>query len=120
MTSPTSNQDQPSNQTQSNRLPLHSANSGSYRPGPINETGAPSAELADVQAHTLDLALEEFPEGPYGATTNEVKLGKVSEWKQGQTFSGRFRDSNMVTSDRTVATEESEKDESDTNFDQKN
>lgn len=79
---------------------------GAYHPGPMNESELPSAELAIVQHHNLDLALEEFAEGPYGATTNEVKLGKVSEWKPGQAFSGRFRDANPVDSDRTVPLEE--------------
>jgi hypothetical protein len=87
-------------------VPVTSNHSGSYSPGPLDETDLPGAELSIVQHHTLDLALEEFPEGPYGATTNEKKLGKVSEWKEGQAFSGRFRDSNPVNSDRTVVLDE--------------
>lgn len=79
-----------------------SEQSVSYSPGPMNETGLPTAELAIVQAHTLDLAIEEFPEGPYGAATNEKKLGKVSEWKIGQAVSPRFRDANPIQTDRNV------------------
>jgi len=85
---------------------LTSVNSGSYAPGPMDETSLPTAELAIVQAHVLDLAIEEFPEGPYGAATNEAKLGKVSEWKQGQAVSPRFRDANPIETDRKVAIHE--------------
>jgi hypothetical protein len=99
---------------------IHSTNSGAYNPGPIHESNLPTAELGDVQARILDLALEEFAEGPYGATTNEEKLGKVSEWKPGQAVSGRFRDSNMISNDRTVATVEEPHNPSDSNFDQQN
>lgn len=85
-----------------NNQPVQSKNSGSYHPVSNLEEPA-SRELGMVEHQRLDLALEEFPEGPYGATTNEIKLGKVSEWKPGQAYSGRFRDSNPVSSDRTVA-----------------
>ena len=87
-------------------LPITSRNSGTYHPAPYGQNDVPTAELSDVQAESLDLAIEEFSEGPYGAAHNETKLGKVSEWKTGQAFSGRFRDSNLIESDRKVATEE--------------
>jgi len=86
--------------------PLQSRNSGTYDPGARGVNGLPTEELSIVQSHVLDLALEEFPEGPYGAATDESKLGKVSEWKPGQAFSGRFRDSNLINSDRKVAMRE--------------
>lgn len=87
---------------------VDSPNSGAYDPGPIKEreNDFPNAELWQVQSHIYDLAIEEFPEGPYGAAQDEPYLGKVSEWKPGQAVSGRFRDSNMIRSDRQVATEE--------------
>jgi len=81
---------------------LERYNSGSYHPGPINENGQPTAELSVVQAHDLDLQHEEFPEGPYGAATNETKLGKTSLWKPGQRFVSRYRDQNPIGSDRKV------------------
>jgi len=86
--------------------PLQSRNSGTYNQGAKGENGLPTEELSIVQSHDLDLALEEFSEGPYGAATDESKLGKVSEWKPGQAFSGRFRDSNLIYSDRKVAMRE--------------
>lgn len=87
---------------------VNSKNSGAYDPGPIKEreNDYPNAELWQVQSHMYDLAIEEFPEGPYGAASDEVFLGKVSEWEPGQAVSGRFRDSNMIRSDRHVATAE--------------
>ncbi|MFD1674914.1 hypothetical protein [Alicyclobacillus fodiniaquatilis] len=94
------------NATQDNLL--ESPNSGAYNPGPVKagDNDYPTAELAGVQQHIYDLAVEEFPEGPYGAAHNAAHLGKETEWKPGQAVSGRFRDSNMIRSDRTVATEE--------------
>jgi hypothetical protein len=93
-------------ENETNEQPLSSVNSGTYNPGPPTKDDLPTEELSGVQAHVLDLALEEFAEGPYGAATNEEKLGKVSEWKEGQAFSGRFRDSNLISGDRKVAMEE--------------
>ncbi|WP_062308052.1 hypothetical protein [Alicyclobacillus sendaiensis] len=82
-----------------------SPNSGAYDPGPVDqgETDYPTADVAAAQASTYDLAVEEFPEGPYGATTNERRPGKTSRWLDGQMVSGRFRDTNMITSDRHTA-----------------
>lgn len=101
------NQQKPNTQEDSEQV-IASPNSGAYAPGPIKEgeTDFPSAELWEVQSSRLDLAIEEFPEGPYGATTNEERLGKVSPWEPGQAVSGRFRDSNMIRSDRRVAVDE--------------
>lgn len=80
--------------------------SGAYRPGPVNETGMPTSELAIVQANRNDLALEEFTEGPYGAATDAPRLGKTSPWRPGQMYSPRFRDANPIDSDRTVPLQE--------------
>ncbi|GLG00885.1 hypothetical protein Alches_09240 [Alicyclobacillus hesperidum subsp. aegles] len=90
-----------------------SPNSGAYDPGPLDEgvTDYPTAELWQAQATTYDLAVEEFPEGPYGAATNEKRLGKTSPWLEGQMVSGRFRDSNLIRSDRLSAAHESDTDE---------
>ncbi|WP_028776822.1 hypothetical protein [Shimazuella kribbensis] len=41
-------------------------------------------ELDTVIAYHSEMALEEFPEGPYGAAHNEEKLGKNSPWLPGQ------------------------------------
>lgn len=97
----------PKTQPQQSRI-IESPNSGGYNPGPIDEgeNDFPNAELWPVQSHVYDLAVEEFAEGPYGAAHDEEKLGKVSEWKPGQAVSGRFRDTNMIRSDRTVALDE--------------
>ncbi|GMA55957.1 hypothetical protein C7445_10543 [Alicyclobacillus sacchari] len=90
-----------------------SSNSGAYDPGPLDEGASdyPTAELWQAQATTYDLAVEEFPEGPYGAATNEKRLGKTSPWLDGQMVSGRFRDSNPIRSDRHTAPHESDADE---------
>lgn len=81
-------------------LPVTSVNSGSYNPGPVNDSDMPSAELQDVQAEKLELVPEEFAEGPYGAATNASRLGKTSAWEDGQTFAGRYRDNSLITSDK--------------------
>jgi len=41
-------------------------------------------ELSTVESQRNEILQEEFPEGPYGATTNEVKLGKATGWEKGQ------------------------------------
>ncbi|WAH38919.1 hypothetical protein [Alicyclobacillus dauci] len=97
----------PQTQPQQSQV-VESPNSGAYNPGPIkdNDNDFPNAELWAVQSSAYDLASEEFPEGPYGAAHNETRLGKVSDWKPGQAFIGRYRDTNMITSDRQAATDE--------------
>lgn len=47
-------------------------------------------DLKTVESQRHDLALEEFPEGPYGATTDEDTLGKETPWLQDQRSSPRF------------------------------
>jgi hypothetical protein len=86
--------------------PLTSVNSGWYNPGPINDTDLPNAELSAVQARDYDILREEFPEGPYGAPTNEEKLGKTSPWRPGQAVVSSLRDQNPVSSDRQVTLDE--------------
>ncbi|AEJ43879.1 hypothetical protein [Alicyclobacillus acidocaldarius] len=92
---------------------ISSSNSGAYDPGPVDqgETDYPTADVAAAQAATYDLAVEEFPEGPYGAATDERCLGKTSPWLPGQMVSGRFRDTNMITSDRHTAPYEQDGDD---------
>lgn len=86
-------------------------NSGAYDPGPATgNNGYPTGELWQVQSQRYDLAIEEFAEGPYGAAHDEERLGKTSEWKNGQAYLGRFRDSNMIRSDRRSALDEPELD----------
>lgn len=90
-----------------NASPVDSPNSGGYDPGPSTQhNGYPTQELWQVESMRNDLAIEEFSEGPYGAATNESHLGKTSEWKDGQAVSGRFRDNNLISSDRRTALKE--------------
>jgi len=42
------------------------------------------SELSTVQSQRNEILQEEFPEGPYGAATNEVRLGKATGWEPGQ------------------------------------
>lgn len=108
-------------QRQSNKA-IESSNSGGYDPGPVGEqeNDFPTAELWGVQSHLYDLAVEEFAEGPYGAAHNESRLGKVSEWKPGQAVSGRFRDANMIDSDRRTAIHEDESTQSPRTLEEQN
>ncbi len=81
--------------------------SGFYSyPTEMDDPGQSDDDVTISQAWKLDLAPEEFSEGPYGAATNEKKLGKVSKWKPGQAFAQRFRDPNPISSNRTVVFEE--------------
>ncbi|WP_126425450.1 hypothetical protein [Brevibacillus marinus] len=41
-------------------------------------------ELQTVQSQRNEILQEEFPEGPYGAATDEVYLGKATGWEEGQ------------------------------------
>lgn len=63
-------------------------------------------ELSYVQAQQKDILPEEFPEGPYGAATNEKKLGKTSPWREGQAVVSAYRDQNPAFSDRKVPLDE--------------
>lgn len=86
---------------------VDSPNSGGYNPGPSTQNdGYPTQELWQVESMRGDLAIEEFAEGPYGAATDEPQLGKTTEWKNGQAVSGRYRDSNLISSDRRTALKE--------------
>jgi hypothetical protein len=87
---------------------VESVNSGSYHPGPVTDDQQ-SAELSYVQAQQNDLLLEEFPDGPYGAATNEP-LGKSAPWKDGQRSISAFRDQNPAFSDRKVPLDEPDTD----------
>ncbi|MCF8563500.1 hypothetical protein LLE49_01920 [Alicyclobacillus tolerans] len=94
---------------ENNSSEVQSMNSGSYNPGPVQDNEyVPNAESSTVQAMNDDILLEEFPEGPYVAATNETKLGKTSPWKPGQVSVSAFRDSNPVDSDRKTVLHEPE------------
>lgn len=98
-----------SSKHKTNSGPIDSPNSGGYNPGPVTgDNGFPNDELWQVQSQGYDLAIEEFAEGPYGAAHNAERLGKTSEWKDGQAYLGRFRDTNMIRSDRRTALEQPE------------
>ncbi|WP_134686984.1 hypothetical protein [Brevibacillus migulae] len=43
-----------------------------------------SSELSTVESQRNEIIPEEFPEGPYGAPTNEARLGKATGWEEGQ------------------------------------
>lgn len=47
-------------------------------------------DLATVESHQHDLALEEFPEGPYGSDLISESLGKSTPWSMDQRSSPRF------------------------------
>lgn len=38
----------------------------------------PYSELSTVESQRNEILQEEFPEGPYGAATNEARLGKAA------------------------------------------
>ncbi|UOF91546.1 hypothetical protein LSG31_04645 [Fodinisporobacter ferrooxydans] len=60
-------------------------------------------ELVDVQTVTKDIQVEEFPDGPYGASVYlDQKIGKSSPWEVDQHVVSRFQDENPVFSDRKV------------------
>jgi hypothetical protein len=80
----------------------NSTDAGRYNPGPVNESEWLAEELSAVQAQQKDVMLEEFPEGPYGAATNETKPGKTSPWREGQADVSSYRDQNPAFSDRKV------------------
>ncbi|MED1795944.1 hypothetical protein P4V54_25095 [Brevibacillus nitrificans] len=42
------------------------------------------SELSTVESQRNEILQEEFPEGPYGSSTNRERLGKSSEWEPGQ------------------------------------
>lgn len=94
---------------------VSSINSGSYDPGPVaqDETSSArlnTAELSTVQAQQNDILLEEFPEGPYGAATDQPATGKSTPWTPGQQSVSAFRDANPVDSNRKVAIHEPARD----------
>lgn len=47
-------------------------------------------EVSTVESLHNDVFPEEFPEGPYGAATNEEKLGKTSPWEPDQHAAPQF------------------------------
>lgn len=47
-------------------------------------------DVSTTESHRNDLALEEFPEGPYGSTLLSESLGKSSPWRIDQRASERF------------------------------
>lgn len=47
-------------------------------------------DVTTTESHRNDLALEEFPEGPYGSTLLSESLGKSSPWRIDQRSSEQF------------------------------
>lgn len=41
-------------------------------------------DFAVVESQRNDLTAEEFPDGPYGASTNAEQLGKSTPWRKDQ------------------------------------
>ncbi|GGG51452.1 hypothetical protein [Paenibacillus radicis (ex Gao et al. 2016)] len=56
----------------------------------IDEDSAEYSELSTVESQRNDLAREEFPEGPLGATIESESLGKSTPWRSGQRQNGPF------------------------------
>ncbi|AIG28151.1 hypothetical protein [Brevibacillus laterosporus] len=50
----------------------------------IKDSAEDYSELSTVQSQRNEILQEEFPEGPFGAATNEEKLGKATGWEKGQ------------------------------------
>lgn len=104
---PTNNESRDKRHQPPSPFQVESNNSGSYHPGPIGNEDGQSPELSYVQSNQDDLRLEEFPEGPYGASTHP-SLGKSSPWEKGQASISAHRDQNPVDSDRTVPQNEAD------------
>jgi hypothetical protein len=49
-----------------------------------------SSELSTVESQRNEIIPEEFPEGPYGAATNEELLGKATGWESDQHVISNF------------------------------
>ncbi|CAI6046360.1 hypothetical protein [Cohnella sp. JJ-181] len=48
----------------------------------LSEDRRPDTDLSTVESTRNDLFLEEFPEGPYGASlVNNLKLGRSKPWR---------------------------------------
>ncbi|MFC4076106.1 hypothetical protein [Salinithrix halophila] len=47
-------------------------------------------DVGTVESQRNELVPEEFPEGPYGASTNEDVLGKESPWRASQHAGPQF------------------------------
>ncbi|WP_166242095.1 hypothetical protein [Paenibacillus turpanensis] len=58
--------------------------------GFLEEDRQQTTDLSTVESMRNDLAAEEFPEGPYGASTNEEILGKSTPWRVDQRPPNRF------------------------------
>lgn len=56
-------------------------------------------ELSTVESQRKDLAVEEFPEGPYGMRLEVESLGKSSPWREGQRSSSAFSNENKELHD---------------------
>lgn len=50
----------------------------------------PITDYKVVEAMRVELANEEFPEGPYGSAFETEALGKSTPWKEGQLSANAF------------------------------
>ncbi|WP_127585038.1 hypothetical protein [Paenibacillus koleovorans] len=48
------------------------------------------SDLATVESQRNDLAVEEFPEGPFGSSIISKTLGKSTPWRRGQRSTSAF------------------------------
>lgn len=56
----------------------------------LKKKNTPYTDLATVESQRNDIIPEEFPEGPYGAATNEDVLGKETPYLASQHAAPRF------------------------------
>ena len=56
----------------------------------LHEERREYTDLSTVESQRNDLALEEFPEGPYGSSLLSESLGKSTPWRVDQRSAHRF------------------------------
>lgn len=68
----------------------HRQNEKDTKPTYQEYDNTPYSELSTVESQRNEIIHEEFPEGPYGAATDEVRLGKATGWEKGQHVISNF------------------------------
>lgn len=57
----------------------------------LSENRSKWTDLFSVESQRNDLYLEEFPEGPYGASVTNRDVGKSAKWRVDQRTAQRFQ-----------------------------